>query len=125
MDLFEILKGAVGNSAWAILAIFLIKYFMDDKNNIVNLIDTNAQKAIRDVNKDKEKLMEILVTQNSLLADMKQLLSVQAEMLNHYDDTLDALKVAMDKMSDIQMLHATKLDKIEERLAIVEKQTQK
>lgn len=125
MDLFEILKGAVGNSAWAILAIFLIKYFMDDKNNIVNLIDTNAQKAIRDVNKDKEKLMEILVTQNSLLADMKQLLSVQAEMLNRYDDTLDALKVAMDKMSDIQMLHATKLDKIEERLAIVEKQTQK
>lgn len=125
MDLFEILKGAVGNSAWAILAIFLIKYFMDDKNNIVNLIDTNAQKVIRDVNKDKEKLMEILVTQNSLLADMKQLLSVQAEMLNRYDDTLDALKVAMDKMSDIQMLHATKLDKIEERLAIVEKQTQK
>lgn len=125
MNLFEILKGAVGNSAWAILAIFLIKYFMDDKNNIVNLIDTNAQKVIRDVNKDKEKLMEILVTQNSLLADMKQLLSVQAEMLNRYDDTLDALKVAMDKMSDIQMLHATKLDKIEERLAIVEKQTQK
>lgn len=125
MDLYQLLETAVGNSAWAILAIFLIKYFIDDKAKVVDLIDNNAQQAIKDANKDKQKLMDILVTQNNLLSDMKQLLSIQSEMLNRYDDTLDALKSAMDKMSDIQMLHAQKLDKIEERLAKVEKQTEK
>jgi NAD(P)H-dependent flavin oxidoreductase YrpB (nitropropane dioxygenase family) len=122
MDMSELIKAVAGNGAWGLLAVFLIKYFMEDKTKTIELLTKNHKESIEDMKEDKDKLMEIVISQKELLAQMKDILARQTEMLSRNEDTLDGVKVAIDKIVDIQVMHANRLEKIEDRIEQVEKQ---
>lgn len=134
MDYTELVKAAAGTGAWGLLALFLIKYFIDDKAKTITILEDSKASTIErlenshketmvDMKNDKDKLMEIVMSQKELLTQQKEILSRQTEMLGHNEATLGGLKIAMDKIIDIQLLHANRLEKIEDRLERVERQT--
>ena len=125
MDMNEIFKAVAGNGAWGLLAVFLIKYFIEDKAKTIERFESNHKETIEDMKEDKDKLLEIVMSQKELLTQQKEILSKQTDMLSHNEETLNGLKIAMDKIVDIQLLHANRLEKIEDRLERVEKQTLK
>mgnify|MGYP007069471666 CR=1 FL=1 len=125
MDTTELFKAVAGNGAWAILAVFLIKYFIEDKSKTIGLLEKTHKEASCDMKKDKDSLLDIVISQKELLTQMKDILARQTDMLSRNEDTLDGIKIAIDKIVDVQMIHANRLERIENRVEMVEKQTMK
>lgn len=123
MDMTELIKAAAGSGAWGLLAVFLIKYFMDDKSQTISSIEKNHKESMDDMKEDKDKLMEIVISQKELLTQQKEILSRQTEMLSQNQDTLIGVKMAIDKITEIQIGFTNRLDKIEDKVERVERQT--
>lgn len=125
MEFPELMKAVVSKGAWAVLAVYLIKYVIDDKAKTVELLDNNYKDISAAINSDKEKLMEIVVSQRDLLSQQKEILARQTDMLCNNEEILNGLKLSIDKIVDIQLLHANRLEKIEDRVERIERQTLK
>ena len=124
MDIMEIFKTAGSTGAWGLLAVFLIKYFIDDKAKTIERLETSYRENYGDMRLDKNKLTEIIATQKDLLIQQKEILSKQTDMLGHYEDILNGIKTNLEKITDIQLLHANRLEKIESRLERLERYTE-
>lgn len=122
MDVSELLKVVVNNGAWAVLAVYLIKYVIDDRLKTVALLDKNHKDVLAAINKDKEKLIEIVISQKDILNQQKEILVKQTDKMCDNEEILNGLKLSIDKIVDIQLLHANRLEKIEDRIEKIEKQ---
>ena len=47
MDIMEVVKAAADTGAWGLLAVFLIKYFIDDKAKTIERIETTHKEALK------------------------------------------------------------------------------
>ena len=124
MDIMEIFKTAGSTGAWGLLAVFLIKYFIDDKAKTIERLEKSYRENYGDMRTDKNKLTEIISTQKDLLIQQKEILSKQTDMLGHYEDILNGIKTTLEKITDIQLLHANRLEMIESRLERLERYTE-
>jgi len=120
----EIFKTAGSTGAWGLLAVFLIKYFIDDKAKTIERLEKSYRENYGDMRTDKNKLTEIISTQKDLLIQQKEILSKQTDMLGHYEDILNGIKTTLEKITDIQLLHANRLEMIESRLERLERYTE-
>lgn len=88
-----------------------------------------------DTKEEKDRLYSIIESQNDLLSNQGSILEQQKQMLENTNrlieqqismemdnrEVLNALVVSNDKMTEIQMLHANRLERIEDRLERVER----
>ena len=80
---------------------------------LLDLLKKDKEQAREDYKADKERLYTFIENQNGLLQELKELANKQATTSEHSKEMLN-------KLTDIQMLHTNRLDRIEERLARLE-----
>ena len=73
------------------------------------------QQDRQDNKEDKERLYGLIENQGKILEQQKELLSQQVMMSQHNKEMLD-------RLTDIQMLHTNRLDRIEERQTRLEEE---
>lgn len=99
---------------------------------LIDYVKSDKEQDRQDFKEDKERTYSLMEKQNNLAAQQKDMLvqtnlliqkQLDAEQVNR--EMLIGLKATMDKMNDIQMLHTNRLDRIEDRQEIMEKEIRK
>lgn len=123
MDITAVFEAVAGSGAWGLLAVFLIKYFIDDKTKTINRLEEIHKESQEYMRADKEKiqldntkLMDVSISQNNLLVQQKDILEKQTELLSHNAEMMIGIESALDRITDIQLIHANRLDNIETNL---------
>ena len=89
---------------WCVTSYILGKYLIREK-----------QQDRQDNKEEKERLYGLIENQGKILEQQKELLSQQVMMSQHNKEMLD-------RLTDIQMLHTNRLDRIEERQTRLEEE---
>lgn len=89
---------------WCVTSYILGKYLIREK-----------QQDRQDNKEEKERLYGLIENQGKILEQQKELLSQQVMMSQHNKEMLD-------RLTDIQMLHTNRLDRIEERQTKLEEE---
>lgn len=89
---------------WCATSYILGKYLIREK-----------QQDRQDNKEEKERLYGLIENQGKILEQQKELLSQQVMMAQHNKEMLD-------RLTDIQMLHTNRLDRIEERQTRLEEE---
>ncbi|MCF0126846.1 MAG: hypothetical protein HUJ68_14060 [Clostridia bacterium] len=85
---------------------------------LAKLILDNMKSEKIEHKEDKNKLYDIYITQAKILQEQKELIKEQVSISKNNKEMLD-------KLTNIQMLHTNRLDKIEERLEDMEDELKK
>ena len=109
MGITDIFEAVAGSGAWGLLAVFLIKYFIDDKAKTIDRLEKIHKESQEYMRMDKEKiqldntkLMDVAISQNNLLIQQKDILKNQTELLSHNAEMMVGIEAALDKITDIQ-----------------------
>ena len=89
---------------WCVTSYILGRYLIQDK-----------QQDRQDNKEEKERLYGLIENQGKILEQQKELISQQVMMSQHNKEMLD-------RLTDIQMLHTNRLDRIEERQTRLEEE---
>lgn len=89
---------------WCVTAYILGRHLLREK-----------QQERQDNKEEKERLYGLIENQGKILEQQKELLSQQVMMSQHNKEMLD-------RLTDIQMLHTNRLDRIEERQTKLEEE---
>ena len=89
---------------WCVTAYILGRHLLREK-----------QQDRQDNKEEKERLYGLIENQGKILEQQKELLSQQVMMSQHNKEMLD-------RLTDIQMLHTNRLDRIEERQTRLEEE---
>ena len=123
MDIKTVFEAVAGTGAWGLLAVFLIKYFIDDKAKTIDRLEEIHKESQEYMRADKEKiqldntkLMDVSISQNNLLIQQKDILEKQTELLSHNAEMMIGIESTLDRITDIQLIHANRLDNIETNL---------
>lgn len=110
--------GLMGLILWVVVSAFI-----KDKDKSLTIADENHKEAMKDLRTDKENLMQLFLRQNevmlrleSVLTQQKDMLEKQNTMLEKADANMMIFQKSLDKISETQLAHAVKLEKIEEEI---------
>lgn len=99
---------------------------------LIDYIKNDKEQDRQDHKDDKERMYSLMEKQNNLSEQQKEmlvqtnvLLQKQIDMEKHNREMLTGLKATMDKMNDIQMLHTNRLDRIEDKQEIMDREIRK
>ena len=106
MDLSSFAKLFTETGVWCVTAYLLGKTLLD-------ILRKDKEQAREDYKADKERMYSFIDEQNAILNELKQLVNNQAS-------AAEQSKEMLHKLTDIQMLHTNRLDRIEERLGRLE-----
>lgn len=99
---------------------------------LIDYIKNDKQQDREDSKQDRERMYSLIERQNTLAEQQKDMLvqtnaliQTQVGMEEHNREMLNGLKATMDKMNDIQMLHTNRLDRIEDKQELMEREIRK
>lgn len=111
MDIQPIIELITQTGIWCMTTYILAKYFFD-------YVKKDKENDRQDHKEDKDKLYTLLDNQSKILEQQKEMLSKQVIMSEHNKEMLD-------KLTNIQMLHTNRLDRIEDRQTRLEEEVKK
>lgn len=101
----------------------MVNAFIKDKEKSMNLASDNHKEAMKDLRTDKENLMQLFLRQDevigrleSILTQQRDLLEKQSSMLEKVDSHMVIFQKTLDRISETQISHAVKLEKIEQEI---------
>lgn len=99
---------------------------------LIDYIKNDKDQDRLDFKEDRERIYCLMERQNNISEQQKEMLvqtnsliQKQIGMQEHNREMLNGLKATMDKMNDIQMLHTNRLDRIEDKQELMEKEIRK
>lgn len=96
---------------WCLTAFIVGRTFFD-------WIKRDKEMDREDMKEDRAQMYALMERQGNLLEQQKELINRQVLMSEHNKEMLD-------RLTDIQMLHTNRLDRIEDRLGRLEEETKK
>lgn len=110
--------GLIGLICWV-----LVNAFIKDKQKALDITESSHKEALKDLRDDKETLMQLFLRQSEvvnrlegILCQQRDMLEKQNTMLEKTDANMMIFQKSLDKISETQLAHAVKLEKIEEEI---------
>ena len=117
MDLQPFTELITQAGIWCVAAFLIAKLFIDyiksDKEQDREDHKQERERDREDYKEEKLRMFSVIDNQGKILDQQKTMLEKQLLMSEHNKDMLD-------KLTDIQMLHTNRLDRIEDRLGRLE-----
>lgn len=124
IGILEWLTNAIPNiGLMGIILWVMVTAFIKDKDKSLTLASDNHKEAMKDLRTDKENLMQLFLRQDevmtrleNVLCQQKDMLEKQNRMLEKTDANMILFQKSLDKISETQISHAVKLEKIEQEI---------
>lgn len=111
MDLQPLVELVTQTGIWCVSAFIIAKHFFE-------YIKKDGENKREDMKEDKDRMYEILDKYSVLMEQQKELLSEQVCISENNKEMLN-------RLTDIQMLHTNRLDRIEDRLGRLEEKAER